>query len=516
MAKFSAKHIRINRTAPVKTTGARTLTYESGLGYAPDLESELFLMAATYMAGEASFYESVADRETRFVELVHQVTASNPAFVARLAPYLRNELKIRSASIMLAAEYVAAGGEGGRTVVAAVLQRADEPAEMIGYWHSRHGRSLKMAIKRGVADATVRLYSERSALRYDGVGRGVRMADVIELTHPKARDAKQSALFKWLLDRRHHNDAVADPVVLPKLAAAAEQAAIPTEDRRAVLEAAGPQALAKAGTSWERLAGWLPGGMDAQAWEATIPSMGVMALIRNLRNFDEQGISRTSVDRVLSRITDADEVAKARLFPYHVWAAYAHAPSDNYKRALGTTLTLTTQNIPTLHHTLVVIDMSGSMQSPVTNRSVMTRVEVAAVMAAVTAKKSANTDVVIFGATNKKVPMVQGASVLGIVKDLVQMVGVVGHSTMGHTAIADHYDPKRHDRVVMFTDDQQQDAGRVDISNVPVIYTVDLAGYRPRSTPAGQRGRYTIGGFSDATFAIMETLEAGRNAEWPF
>ena len=33
--------------------------------------------------------------------------ATNPVFVARLAPYLRNELKIRSASIVLAAEYVA-------------------------------------------------------------------------------------------------------------------------------------------------------------------------------------------------------------------------------------------------------------------------------------------------------------------------------------------------------------------------------------------------------------------------
>jgi len=132
---------------------------------------------------------------------------------------------------MLAAEYVAAGGEGGRKVVDSVLQRGDEPAEMIGYWHSRHGRSLKMAVKRGVADATTRLYTERSALRYDGVGRGVRMADVIELTHPKARDDKQNALFKWLLDHRHHNDAVADPRVLPKLAAAAEQAAVPVEER---------------------------------------------------------------------------------------------------------------------------------------------------------------------------------------------------------------------------------------------------------------------------------------------
>ena len=141
-----------------------------------------------------------------------------------------------------------------------------------------------------------------------------------------------------------------------------------------------------AGTSWERLSGWVPGGMDASAWEAVIPTMGVMALIRNLRNFDQRGISPAAVETVLARITDADEVAKARLFPYQVWAAYKHASSDDWKRALGATLELTTQNIPALDRTLVVIDMSGSMQAPVSNRSAMGRVEVAAVMAAVTAR----------------------------------------------------------------------------------------------------------------------------------
>lgn len=516
MAKFSTKHIRTNKHAPVKTTEADTLTHEGGQGYSPDLESELFLMAATYMAGENSFYERADQREARFVDLVHRVTQANPDFVVRLAPYLRNELKIRSASIVLAAEYVAAGGEGGRKVIDSVLQRGDEPAEMIGYWHSRHGRAMKMAVKRGVADATVRLYNERSALRYDGVGRGIRMADVIELTHPKARDATQSALFKWLLDHRHHNDAVADVRMLPKLAAAAEQAAIPADERRKMLATKGADALAKAGTSWERLSGWLPGGMDAQAWEAALPSMGVMALIRNLRNFDEQGVSRAGVKTVLTRITDAEEVREARLFPYQVWTAYSHAPSDNWKRALGTTLELTTQNIPRLDRTLVLVDMSGSMQAPVTNHSAMSRVQVAAVMAAVTATRSTNADIAIFGQTNEMVKVRKGASVLGTVEALVKMVGVVGHSTMGHTAIRDRFDPKRHDRVVMFTDDQQHDAGRVDISHVPTIYTVDLAGYRPRSTPAGERGRYTLAGFSDATFSIMQTLEAGRDADWPF
>ena len=129
--------------------------------------------------------------------------------------------------------------------------------------------------------------------------------------------------------------------------------------------------------------------MDAEAWEAVIPSMGAMALVRNLRNFDQAGIHEAAVERVIAKITDANEVAKARLFPYQVWAAYPHAPSDNWKRALGRTLDLTVANIPTLDGTLVVIDTSGSMQAPVSNRSQLQRVEVAAVMAMATAKRAA-------------------------------------------------------------------------------------------------------------------------------
>ena len=249
----------------------------------------------------------------------------------------------------------------------------------------------------------VRLYNERAALRYDGLSRQIRMADVIELSHPSPRDARQSALFRWLLDRRHHDDARADATNLPILHAAAELDAIAVDARRAALRERGSDALAAAGFSWERLSGWLPGGMDAEAWETVIPSMGVMALVRNLRNFDEAGISEAAIDTVIAKITDPDEVARARLFPYQVWAAYKHAPSDNWKRALGRTLELTVANVPALDGTLVVIDTSGSMQAAVSNRSKLQRVEVAAVMAMATAKRASNVDVVIFGRHNARV-----------------------------------------------------------------------------------------------------------------
>jgi hypothetical protein len=528
MAKFSGTHRRPRRAnvaAAIRTRAARVLTHEGGVGYARDAKSDLFLLAATNMVGEATFYERAEVRDARFVDLVHEVTAADPAFIAGadvdagkvgLAQYLRETLLMRSAALVMAAEYVAAGGAHGRSVVARALRRADEPAEMLGYWFTTHGRNLPMPIKRGVADATRRLYTERAALRYDGLGRQIRMADVLELVHPSPRDAAQSALFTYLLDRRHHDDAVADPSVLPMLAAAAVLDATPVGERRELLRGRGATALADAGISWERLSGWVPGGMDAEAWEAVIPSMGAMALVRNLRNFDEAGIGEAAVEVVNAKITDATEVAKARLFPYQVWAAYRHAPSDNWKRALGRTLDLTATNIPALDGTLVVIDTSGSMQAPVSNRSRLQRVEVAAVMAMATATRADDVDVVIYGQRNARVSGLAGASVLSGVDRVVRSVGSVGHATYGHTAIARWFDPRRHRRVVTFTDDQQHDAGNVPLDHVPLIYTFNLAGYRPSALPAGERGRYTLGGFTDATFTAMNALEHGHRTDWPF
>jgi len=69
---------------------------------------------------------------------------------------------------------------------------------------------------------------------------------------------------------------------------------------------------------------------------------------------------------------------------------------------------------------------------------------------------------------------------------------------------------------VLFTDDQQHDSGSVRLDHVPLLYTFNLAGYRPSSLPAGERGRYTLGGFTDATFEAMRVLESGGDAGWPF
>ncbi len=146
----------------------------------------------------------------------------------------------------------------------------------------------------------------------------------------------------------------------------------------------------------------------------------------------------------------------------------------------------------------------------------MQRVEVAAVMAMATAKRASDVDVVIYGQSSALVRNRRGTSMLGGVDEVVRSVGSVGHATYGHTAIARWFDPNRHQRAVIFTDDQQHGSGHVRLDHVPLVYTFDLAGYRPSALPSGERGRYTIGGFSDATFTVMKVLEDGRHATFPF
>ena len=335
MSKFSNRKIRtaISARGLAPTATAATLatrTFEGDVAATPDTKTELFTLALTNLVREPTFYETATDRDRRFAALVHEVTAADPDWVAGFVPYLRDTAQLRSSSIVVAAEYAKAGGPGARRVVDAALRRADEPAELLGYWLAVHGRALPMAVKRGIADGARRLYTERSALKYDGASRGVRMGDVIELTHPKPVDARQSALFAHLLDKRHGHAGLDgdDEVVaarldelgrtLPMVAAAHRLERLPVAERRVALH---DGRLAAAGFTWERLSGWLPPNrdgvvLDAEAWTAIVPSMGYMALLRNLRNIEQAEVDADTLGWIAAKLADPAEVAASRQFPY--------------------------------------------------------------------------------------------------------------------------------------------------------------------------------------------------------
>ncbi|WP_375476420.1 TROVE domain-containing protein [uncultured Jatrophihabitans sp.] len=518
MSKFNRTGLaRVSARSPIRAeASASGRTYEGAAGYARDAKSELFLLAVANMVGEDAFYENAADRDARFASLVRELAVAEPEWTARLIGWLRVGANLRSASLVAAVEYVAArlaaGVAGGnRAVIASALQRADEPGELLAYWLATKGRAVPKPVKRGVADAAVRLYTERSLLKWDSPQRSVRFADVLELTHPSPVAAWQGALFRHALDRRHGRVEGA-PAELAMVSARAELMALPVPDRRAVL--AEPNRLAAAGMTWESLAGWLQGPLDASAWQAVIPSMGYLALLRNLRNFDDAGVPDHVAEQVAARLADPAEVAASRQLPMRFLSAYRAAPSLRWAAALERALSASLANVPRLAgRTLVLVDRSGSMFAPMSQRSQLTGADAAAMFGAALAVRAAAADLVEFGTGSAPVRFRPGEAVLRVLDRFGNLGG-----TNTAEAVRRHY--RGHNRVVIVTDEQAwfgrgSDPTGAAPADVPV-YTWNLAGYRHGHGPSGGALRHVFGGLTDAGFAMIPLLEAGRDGHWPF
>ncbi|MCK1819713.1 TROVE domain-containing protein [Streptomyces sp. XM83C] len=525
MARFNTRTAKAHPASPVTTTGRTLTNHQGGRGRERDARSELFLLAVTHFAAQDTYYESGTARDNRFVHLMRELAVTDPAWTAGLLAWMRGEGNIRSAAVMGAAEYVkarldagATDGPSNRQVVASVLRRPDEPGELLAYWTATYGRAVPKPVKRGIADAVRRLYTGKSLLKYDTASKGYRFGDILNLVHaaPDPDKPWQGDLFRYALDRRHHPDTAVPPASVPVLAAHRELMALPVKKRRAVVRSArGAERLAEAGMTWEALAGWLQGPMDRAAWEAVIPSMGAMALVRNLRNFDEAGVSDEVAARVAARISDPAEVARSRQFPFRYLAAWQHAPSLRWAYPLEQALRHSLANVPALPgRTLVLVDRSGSMfWSRLSERSELTRADAAAVFGAAIALRADHADLVEFGTTSDVVPFRKGESVL---KVLGRFGDLGGTDTVA--AVRRHY--RRHDRVLIVTDEQYAPSAHGDpTEQIPAhipVYTWNLAGYRAGHGPSGRHNRHTFAGLTDAAFRMVPLLEAGRDAAWPW
>ncbi|MCX4646864.1 MULTISPECIES: TROVE domain-containing protein [unclassified Streptomyces] len=536
MARFNTRGTRPSGRSPIATvTGERARTHEGATGYLRDARSELFLLAVSNLVATDTFYESADDRDDRYSTLVRQLAVEDPEWTAGLLGWLRGEGNMRTAALVGAAEFVRAridAGEPGhsRQAVDSVLQRADEPGELLGYWTARHGRRLPKPVKRGIADAVQRLYNERSLLKYDTDSKGYRFGDVLNLAHPAPATDKpwQGELFQHALDRRHGN-AEEIPERLRTLRARERLMRVPVEERHAVLTTDTGR-LAEAAMTWESLAGWLQRPMDAAAWEAIIPSMGLMALARNLRNFDESGVSDEIAQRVAARFADADEVRRSRMFPFRFWAAYKHAPSLRWGHALERALAHSLAGVPALPgRSLILVDRSPSMfpgygfSTP--HRSDIPLAEQAAVFGAALAMRAEAPTLVEFGMESRRLNFRRGGSVLRLIESFGQISG-----TDIPTAVKKHF--TGHDRVVVVTDEQTRpgwfpsnarDHGGMAETEIDAlvpgdvpVYMWNMAGYKVGATPSGGANRHAFGGLTDQAFRLIPLIERGGDARWPW
>lgn len=432
----------------------RVTTHEGGVAVRINHEQQLRRAVMACLLWEEQFYESGEDIASRIGTLTAEVDAT---VVAKMASEARHQMHLRHVPLLLLA-HLSKQGRLKAQMVENVISRADELAELVviachvnGIGPDKAKKVLSHPLKDGLAMA-LHKFNEYQLAKYNRDG-AVRLRDVIRLVHPKPINEYEAQLWKRVLDN---------------------QLAIPD--------------------TWEVA---LSGGADKKAtFERLLREgkLGYLALLRNLRNMEQAGVDRDLVRRaILAREGGADKV-----LPFRFTAAARHAPS--FERELDAALGTTIGALPQLPgRTIILVDVSGSMDHALSGKSDLTRMDAAATLASVV--NGEDLQVFTFSARLAQVPARRGmAGVDAVIRsqphggtDLVHALAVIN--------------TVKHDRLIVITDEQAN--GRVPTPVCKKAYMINVASYR---NGVGYGGNWThIDGFSENVLRYIvehEKLEA--------
>lgn len=535
MGKLNKVSLKSATFSPVRST-ERAETAMGGKGFLRDEKSELYLLGVTNMVGEDSFHEKADERDDRFIRLVREIAVSDMEWLTGFAGWLRGDVGMRTAPLVMAAvavqERLRKGlHTGNADLIDSVLQRADEPGEFIAYWRFSFGRTLPKAVKKGVARAVTRLYNERSYLRWDSGSAAYHFADIVDIVCPTPKAEWQSAFFRYLLDQRHHGDGRAgEHLSVLDTNAVWRRSLAEAKTKRDYEALISDDFIRDAGLKWENvLSALVPHVSKKKLWEAMIPHMSYIALLRNLRNFDEAGVSDEVAEKVAAKLGDHGDVTGSGIFPMSIHAAYRSAPSLRWGWALEKALKHSLSNIPVFKgRTLILVDTSTSMNDSFSKDGSVKRWDAAVLFGLALAGRCETVDVVSYSSAQMYVYDKPGTKTKvftlnkgeGLLKGIARWNDTgyfLGGGTDTTGAVRQHFD--RHDRVVIITDEQAGSDPQATSDAIPKsvpMHTLNLAGYRVGHGESGVRNRHVYGGLTDKMFVSLARVEASASTGWPW
>lgn len=434
---------KINRPVPA------VHTHEGGkASHTNDLQSLRRSVLSTLL-WENSFYESGVDIVTHVKTFAHKVT---PIQLATLAVEAREAFKLRHMPLFLSRELVrhpALKDVADRAIIGntieRVIQRADELCEFLAlYWKDKKV-PIAAQVKKGLARAFCKF--DAYALAKYNRDNAIKLKDVLFLTHAKPVDSNQEILWKKLID-----------------------GTLESPDTWEVALSTG----ADKKTAFTRL-----------IQEKKLPAM---ALIRNLRNMLQSG-----VDEKLIR--EAIRTMKVeRILPYRFITAARFAPKleDVLEEAMFKCLD-GVEKLP--GKTVLLIDVSGSMDGSLSAKSDMTRMDAANGIAILAREICEQVSVYSFSYNAVQVPPRRGFAL----RDAISNSQSHGGTYLGK-ALKDIKED--YDRIIVFTDEQSADA--VMPPRMGKGYIVNIASYK---NGVGYGAWHHIDGFSEATLKYILEYE---------
>ncbi len=480
---------------------------QNGAGaYAYGARHQLAQLAVTGCLNQ-TYYTDAQDQLDRVLALAGELDA---AFVTRTAIYARQQGHMKDMPALLVAALAAQRSSLLPVAFAKVIDNGKMLRTFVQILRSgATGRkSLGSQPKRLVQD-WLNTASERHLLQA-AVGNQPSLADLVKMVHPKPNSAWREAFFAWLLGKPAAADAL--PPLTRDLLAFRSGASDALPDVPHLL--LGDRQL------------------SAQQWAELGRRMGWHALRMNLNTLARHGaLSLPGVaDELAGRLADAQAVAKARVYPYQLLAAYRMAGADVpqvIRNALQDALEHSLQNVPALKGSVVVCpDVSGSMGSPVTGyrqgaTTAVRCIDVAALVAAAILRQQPLARVMPFERDVVNVQLNPRDSVMSNAEKLAAIGGGGTNCSAPLARLAD--ERAKVDTLILVSDNESWIDGkrhgatqtlhqweRIKRVNPQArMICIDIQPYG--TTQAKDRQDIlNVGGFGDAVFDVMAQFADGR------
>lgn len=376
-------------------------THEGALASHIKPDAQLSRSVMSCLLWESEFYEDGVTIADRIRSLVPKVA---PETVAALAIQARSEMNLRHIPLLLVREM--ARHPSHRPFVAktleAVIQRADELSEFLSIYWMGGKEPIAKCVQRGLAKAFTK-FNEYALAKYNRE-KAITLRDVLFLCHAKPKDDAQAALWKRL---------IADELTVPDTW---EVELSKSQDKTA---------------SWSRL--------------LSENKLGALALLRNLRNMTEAKVSDVAIREALGK-SDV-----SRVLPFRFIAAARFAP--RLEPELEDCLFRNVSSMEKIKgNTIVLVDVSVSMNDVLSGKSDMLRLDAACGLAMVAREVCESVHIFTFSDWLVEVPPRRGFAL----RDAV--VKSQPHNSTNLGAALAHL--PAYDRVIVITDEQSHD--RVD------------------------------------------------------
>lgn len=406
-------------------------------------EQELRRAVLTCLLWENEFYRKgheTADRiRTLATELPFDV-------VSKLALEAREQFKLRHVPLWLLVAIVDSGHNGNQVseAIAATIQRPDEMAELLSLYWKAGKKPLSKQLKKGLAKAFGK-FNEYQLAKFDKPG-AVSLRDVMFLAHPKPENVEREALYKRLANK-----------------------ALVTPD------------------TWETQ---LSSGADKEATFTRLINerkLGPQAMLKNLRNMIQSGVESSVIRAGLS------SVKTERVLPFEFITAARYA--TQFEPELEELMFKCLEGKSIKGQTTLLIDVSGSMNEKLSEKSELTRLDAAKGLAMLLREECEHVRTFVFNTQIRKVAPRRGFA----------LNEAIGHANGGTTlggAVKYCNENVPSDRIIVLTDEQSQD---VVCGPRGKGYMLNIATYEYTAGPANSWIK--VSGWSEAIVDYIKVLE---------